>query len=233
MITRQEDQRLGGRGAFAVDLVHRYRTMTLALLCLLYPDVSSDTWRMLFDRLAAAGWLLKLPMGGGREPYYILGPRAIRTLQLPGNRAHRKAQGFSQSGVLNHLAIGWLCARHGLLRLRPDEFASFLPDHGRPGLPAQNYLLRADGSDPVLYWAIVDIATPAKEFPQKVGKAVAKRFEIPAFQERILNGGFAVVVITGNEAKAQQIEDVLADRSSQYANAGVMVVPEIEPLQLI
>jgi hypothetical protein len=215
-----------------IDHVVRYRVTTLALLSLFFPRESPDALRMLLTRLDAAGWLRKFPMGS-REYYYILGPRALRNLEVPGNRAHRKAQGFSQPGLVNHLAIGYLCAGHGLLRLRPDEFVEFCPDHHRPGLPSTNYLLRVDGSDPVLYWAIVDTATPVKEFPRKVGKAVATRFQIPAFQSRILSSEFAVVVITGTEAKARQIEDALSDRRTQFSNAGVLVVPEIEPLLLM
>ena len=232
MIPTRTADGLGMRGAVIVDHVVRYRVTTSALLALFFPEESPDALRMLLARLDAAGWLRKFPMGS-REHYYILGPRAIRTLAIPGNRAHRKAQGFSQPGLVNHLAIGHLCARYGLLRLRPDEFAEFCPDHSRPGLPLQCYLIRADGSDPVLYWAIVDIATPVTAFPKKVGKVVAKRFALPAFQSRILSGGFAVVVVTGTEAKAQQIEDALADSRSQFANSGVLVIPEIESLLLM
>jgi hypothetical protein len=223
---------LGERGAVIVDYVARYRVMTLDLLSLFFPKENPDALRMLLSRLATAGWLCRFPMGP-REHYYILGPRAIRNIELPGNRPHRKAQGFSQPGLLQHMAIGYLCVRHGLLRLRPDEFMKFLPDHTRPGLPAQNYMLRVDGGDPVLYWAIPDHATPAKVFPKKVGKVFATRFALPAFQARILSGGLAVAIVTGNEQKARQIEDALAESDSQFTNAGVLVIPEIEPLQMM
>ena len=229
MIPIRTESGPGARGAVIIDHVARYRVTTLALLSLFFPKENWDALRMLLGRLDSAGWLRKFPLGG-REHFYILGPRAIRNITLPGNRPHRKAQGFSQPGLIQHLAIGYLCARNGLLRLRPDEFAEFCPDHTRPGLPSQNYLIRADGSDPVLYWAIVDHATAAKEFPRKVGKAVATRFALPAFRDRMLSGCFAVAVITGNEHKARQIEDALAESS---ANAGVLVIPEINSLLLM
>src|SRR4051794_28412428 len=133
MISQQRDQHLGARGAVLVELVARYRVMTLALLALFFPMETLDALRMLLSRHETAGWLRKFLMGP-REHYYILGPRAIRNIELPGNRSHRKAEGFGQPGLLQHLSIGWLCARHGMLRLRPDEFEKFLPDHTRPGL---------------------------------------------------------------------------------------------------
>lgn len=229
MIASQSDSSLGERGSMMVDLVSRYRVVTLALLSVFFPTEGADALRMLLSRLVTAGWLSKYPVGN-REQYYTLGPRAYRNLATVGTRPHRKWQGFGQEGLIQHLAIGFLCARRGMLRLRAEEFVQYFPGHNRPGLPAQNYLLRTDGTDETLYWAIVDHATSPNRFPSKIGRAVASRFALPAFQERILAGGFAVAVLTGTEAKARRIEAAIAEDRSPHAEAGVIVVPDIESL---
>jgi hypothetical protein len=228
----QEDKRLGERGAFMVDLVGRYRLVTVNMLQSFFPNENPDSLRILLDRLVAAGWLLKLPLGN-REHYYCLGSRAQRMLVTPAKRSHKIAHGFGHDGVIQHLAIGLLCARNGLLRLREEEFVDFFTGFSRPGLPAQNYIVRADGSDETIYWALVDHATNAGRFPGKVGKIVASRFALPAFRERILAGSFAVAVLTGAEGKARQIEDALSESPSQYASTGVIVVPELESLLVL
>lgn len=232
MITEREDARLGERGSFMVDLIARYRLLTLTMLSLFFPDENPDSLRVLLSRLVASGWLRKLPLAN-REHYYCLGPKAERNIVSPAKRSHRPWHGFGHDGVIQHLAIGLLCARNGLLRLREEEFIEHFPGYSRPGLPSQNYLVRADGSEDTIYWALVDHATSPKQFPRKIGKVTASRFALPAFRERILAGGFAIAVLTGSAGKARRIENAIAEDRSQYANAGVIVVPELEPLLLL
>src|SRR4051794_6766971 len=116
MIAERGDERLGERGAFMVDLVARLRAVNLDLLRLLFPNESPDALRMLLSRLVSAGWLRKHPMGN-REHYYALGSRALRNVAAPGGRQHRIWHGFGPEGLIQHLGIAFLCARHGLIRL--------------------------------------------------------------------------------------------------------------------
>jgi hypothetical protein len=220
--------RLGERGAALLELATRYRLLTLDWLQLVFPEDSGDAIRMGITRLVADGWLRRFPLRG-REPYFTLGPRAARLVLQPTKRERANFKGFGPDGILQHLGIAYFSAHYGLVRLLPEEFVAHFPDHNRPGLPAQNYLLKADGTDTTLLWAIVDHASSALRFPEKVARVVAKRMSVPAFAERMFAGGFAAAVLTGCDAKRERIESALAERPLQHVATAVITVPELEP----
>ena len=142
-----------------------------------YAGGRRDTLRIRLDRQCPTGWLCRTHLED-RQPCYALGRRGQQWFGVRG----RKGFPFGKDGLLQHIGIATFCALAGFRRLLPEEFFSTFKECKEPKLPSHSYCL--DESNPEsLAWIVVDHASTARRFYDKVSKIVADRLPYDGFRK--------------------------------------------------
>ncbi len=120
-----------------------------------------------------------------------------------------------------HRDVLWLA---GFRRLLPEEFFSTFKECKEPKLPSHSYCL--DESNPEsLAWIVVDHASTARRFYDKVSKIVADRLPYDGFRKLFEAHRFQIVVLTAEEQKVNQIRSVFNERCPQSVPVSVIAIP--------
>lgn len=188
-----------------------------------FPDAGPDAARKVLERLVAGRWLRKIPLYR-KTPGYILAYPAAHRLGL-----HRvAARPPARAALCRAYGLAWYCLEVGVRRFSPAEWRAQFPELHRPGLPAAGYHLEATAQGPGVVYVHVDTAQDVRRLLKKIRRAVARRFELPAFQDLVRAGRFAVAIATPSDGKRQTIEDVFGRKFRAAVPVRVVVVPELE-----
>ena len=172
----------------------------------LWADLSHDAVRKVVTRSVEKGWLARHLLSG-QEPYFVLGQKANSALQL-----RRATKPLGHQALLDHYTVLLACARRGCDVFTEDEFRSQFPDLSQPGVSAKHFFLDAS-SDPVrLGCFVVDHDKLSSRMVNKVGRRVGKVFatDRPSLRRLILDGQFAVHVVTATEGKRANLQAAFA-----------------------
>lgn len=187
--------------------VSRYWLTTVDVLRQwLWADLSHDAVRKVVTRSAEKGWRARYLLAG-QEPYFVLGHKALAALGL-----RRATKPLGHQALLDHYAVLLACARRQCDVFTEEEFRSQFPDLSQPGLAAKHFFLDAS-RDPVrLGCFVVDHDKLSSRMVNKVGRRIGKVFatDRPAFRRLILNGQFAVHVVTATEGKRANLQAAFA-----------------------
>lgn len=183
----------------------------------LWPDLSHDAVRKAVTRSAEKGWLARHLLAG-QEPYFVLGHQALAALGL-----RRATKPLGHQALLDHYAVLLACARRGCDVFTEDEFRSRFLDLSQPGLSAKHFFLDARGDTVRLGCFIVDHDKLTSRMVSKVGRRIGKVFATgrPAFRRLILDGQFAVHVVTATEGKRANLQAAFARKP--FLNVPVFV----------
>lgn len=202
----------------SINLLHRYRALSLDLFQTFIPNQRRDTLRVALDRQCPA-WLCRTTLED-RQPCYALGRRGQHWFGM----RPKKGFPFGKDGLLEHIAIATFCALAGYRRLLPEEFKSQFEDCHRKGLSAQGNCI--DEANPGrIAWVIVDHASSANRFGAKLANVLANRLPLKGFQQLLYEERFQLVVLTAEEDKAKQIRSHLEERAPLSAPVSVIAIP--------
>lgn len=185
-----------------------------------FPGLTEDAVRKLLARTAERGWLVRHPLRG-QEPYFVPGPPALAALGL-----RRPTKALGHQALLEHYAVLVACARRGCDVFTEDEFRSRFPDLSEPGLSAKNLFL--DATTGHLGWFMVDHDKLSSRLVGKVGRRVGRLLasDRPALRRLVLDGQFAVYVITATEGKRQNVQAAFARKPLRNVAVTVEAHPD-------
>lgn len=213
-----------------VDDTYRHWVMTPdAARQRLCPDLSPDAVRKFLARAVERGWLARHALDG-REPYFVLGCRALAALGV-----RRPTRALGHQALLEHYAVLLACTRRGCGVITEDEFRSQLPDLSEPGLSAKNFFVDAT-ADPVrLGLFVVDHDKLTSRLVQKVRCRIGRMMESerPRLRRMVLNGELTVSVITAAEGKRANLQAAFARRPLRTVPVTVEAHPELEDFFLV
>jgi hypothetical protein len=187
-----------------------------------WSDLGPDAIRKALARSADRGWLVRYPLHG-QEPYFVLGPAAIAALRL-----RRQTKALGHQALLEHYAVLLACARRRSDVFTEDEFRSCFPDFTEPGLSAKNHFRDDTSNPPRLGWFVVDHDKLSSRLVNKVGRRAAKILgtDLPEFRKLVLDGRFAVHVITATDGKRANLEAAFARKPIPALPVSVEAHPE-------
>jgi hypothetical protein len=204
------------------DLVRYWLTTAAAERRLRFPDLTEDAVRKLLARMTDRGWLARHPLHD-QEPYFVLAQQALTALGL-----RRSPNALGHQALLEHYAVLLACARRGCDVFTEDEFRSRFPDLTEPGLSAKNLFLDQTIDPPRLGWFVVDHDKLSSRMVGKVGRRVARLLDTdrPGLRRLVLDGQFAVRIVTATEGKRQNLEAAFARKPLRNVSVTVEAHPD-------
>jgi hypothetical protein len=188
----------------------------------LRPDLSQDGARKVLTRMVEMGWLARHLLAG-QEPYFVLGQKAIAALGL-----RRPTKPLGHQAKLEHYAVLLACARRGCDVFTDDEFRSKFPDLSQPGQSARNFFLDASHDPARLGCFLVDHDKLSSRMVNKVGRRISKVFDTnrPAFRKLILDGQFAIHILTATEGKKMNLQAAFTRKPPRNVPVFVEAFPD-------
>lgn len=217
-------------GLAVVHHVHRFWLTTAdAAQRMVCPDSTPEAVRKALARLAESDWLVRHPFGD-RQSYYVLGSKALQLFDL-----RRPTKPLGYQSLLERYAVLLACARHNRLVFTEDEFCGTFPDLAEPGRSVKNYFCDTSAGGARLGQFLVDHDKLSSRLVMKVRSRVGKIFaaDRPAIRQLILDGQFAVHVITATEHKRQNLLAAFARRPPRHAVVVVDSYPELTDFFLL
>jgi hypothetical protein len=210
-----EIENLSPNQSLAVELATAFGAVFPELAGAWFPGMSRNAVLKLFKRLARAGLLRKYSWAGV-QPYFVLGRRAVRLLDLPP----RRVEPLGPTGLVQHAGVMGACVAADLDKLTAARFVAEFPDLVARGLQASYYALTAEDT---LAWVVVDHGASGFGLAKKLQKAVAQRYRVPAFRDLLHGGAFSLVLAAATPAKAAEVEEALAKDPVRHAAVRVVV----------
>jgi hypothetical protein len=188
----------------------------------LWTDLSPDGVRKVITRLAEKGWLARHTLAG-QQPYFMLGHKALAALEL-----RRPTKPLGHQALLEHYAVLLACARRGCDVFTEDEFRSKFSELSRPGFTAKHYFLDASSAPVRLGWFLVDHDKQSSRMVDSVGRRIGRVFDIdrPDFRNLILNGQFAIHIVTATEGKRANLQAAFARKPPRNVPVFVEAFPD-------
>ena len=185
-------------------------------------EMSPDAIRKSLSRSVEREWLVRHALTE-REPYFVLGPRAISTLGL-----RRSTAALGGQALLEHYAILLACARRRSEIITEAEFRSHFPDLSEPGQSAKNFFVDTSVESPRLGLFVVDHDKLSSRMVGKIGRRVGKILasDRPALRRLVLDGQLAVHIITATEGKRANLEAAFARKPPQNVPVFVEAYPD-------
>lgn len=196
---------------------------------LVCPRSTPDAVRKALARLADANWLVRHPFGD-RQTYFVLGGKALALLDR-----RRPTRPLGYQSLLERYAVLLACARHDRLVFTEDEFGGTFPDLAAPGRGMRNFFLDTTDGGARLGQFLVDHDKLSSRLVLKVRSRVGKLFaaDRPAVRQLVLDGQFAVHVLTAAEHKRQNLLAAFAKRPPRNVAVVVEAYPDLSDFFLL
>jgi hypothetical protein len=223
MTAKEAFDELVPRDRLLIGHAVRYTMTTVPVVKRMHlKDLSEDTVRKVLARLVERGWLVRHALTD-RESYYMPSQRTFSALAL-----RRSEKPLGDQSRLEHYAVLLAAARRGCDVFTEEEFRSKFPDLTQPGCSAKNYFLDANGDSPRLGWFIVDHDKLSSRLVNKVRGRVGTilGMDRPVFRRLVLDGYFAVHVLTATDGKRLNLEAAFARKPLRTVPVSIESFPD-------
>jgi len=224
---KKPSSQLTPRDRDILKFIHRHRLGTDDIIRhALFPDVQQNRpVRKVMRRLVRQKYLREHSPAAGAF-YYILAPRGARAL----GEKPREPRPFSEQSLPGALAIAAFCAVTKTQRFTAQEFVTKYPCFCRKGLRSSGYFIEQTERGLMIGFFITDRATKRRKMLSKIRKVIHARYRMHKFAELMQAGRFMILILTGHDAKKQELDRAIARRHRGPVQVRVEVVPELGTL---
>jgi len=224
---KKPSSNLTARDRDILKFVHLHRVGTDDILRqAFFPDCPLNRpVRKVMRRLVERKFLREFSPATGAF-YYVLAPRGARAL----GEKPREPRPLTEQSLPGALAVAAYCAAAKIKRFTAEEFAAKYPFFCRKGMKTSGYFVEETTRGLVVGFFITDRATKRRKMLSKIRKVIRARYKIHDFAKLIQARRFAILILTGHEAKKQELQRAIARRHKGPVQVRVEVVPELGTL---
>jgi hypothetical protein len=224
---KKPSSKLTARDCDILKFIHRHRLGTDEILRhAFFPDCQENRpVRKVMRRLVERKFLREYSPAAGAF-YYVLAPRGARAL----GEKPREPRPLTEQSLPGTLAVAAYCAVAKLNFFTAQKFAAKYPYFCKKGMKTSGYFVEETKHGLVVGFFITDRATKRRKMLSKIRRVIRVRYRIDDFAKLIQARRFVILILTGHEAKKQELERAIARRHRGPVQVRVEVVPELGTL---